>query len=55
MQELGRLEDLPEVGSFITFDILDDSVLVTRTGENEYAAHWNVCTHRGTQRKRTPK
>ncbi len=53
--QAGRLEDLPEVGSFITFDILDDSVLVTRTGENEYSAHWNVCTHRGRRLVDTPK
>lgn len=53
--QAGRLEDLPQVGSFITFDILDDSVLVTRTGENEYKAHWNVCTHRGRRLVDTPK
>ena len=29
--QAGRVEDLPEVGSYITYDILDDSVLIVRT------------------------
>ncbi len=28
--QAGRVEDLPEVGSYITYDILDDSVLIIR-------------------------
>ena len=31
-QQVGRVEDLPKVGSFLTYDILDDSVIIVRTG-----------------------
>ena len=30
--QAGRLEDIPGVGDFITYDILDDSVIIVRTG-----------------------
>ena len=46
-QQVGRVEDLPEVGSYLTYEILDDSIIVVRTGPNEFAAHHNVCMHRG--------
>lgn len=46
-QQVGRVEELPEVGSYLTYDILDDSIIVVRTGPNEFAAHHNVCMHRG--------
>src|SRR5690349_2706768 len=46
-QQVGRVEDIPEVGSYLTYDILDDSIIVVRTGPNEFAAHHNVCMHRG--------
>jgi len=45
--QAGRTEDLPEVGSFITFDIGIDSIIVVRSGETEFSAYWNVCPHRG--------
>ena len=31
-QQVGRVEELPEVGSYLTYDILDDSIIVVRTG-----------------------
>ncbi len=31
-QQVGRVEELPEVGSYLTYDILDDSIMVVRTG-----------------------
>lgn len=46
-QQVGRVEDLPKIGSFLTYDILDDSVIVVRTGPDTWAAHHNVCLHRG--------
>ncbi|MGB8391998.1 Rieske 2Fe-2S domain-containing protein, partial [Mycobacterium sp.] len=46
-QQVGRVEELPEVGSYLTYDILDDSIIVVRTGNNEFHAHHNVCMHRG--------
>jgi phenylpropionate dioxygenase-like ring-hydroxylating dioxygenase large terminal subunit len=57
--QAGRVEDLPEVGSFITYDILDDSVLILRAkaGSEPGAlrAYHNVCTHRGRKLVDTPK
>lgn len=53
-QQVGRVEELPEVGSYLTYDILDDSVIVVRTGPNEFAAHHNVCMHRGRRLIDTP-
>ena len=52
--QAGRLEDLPEVGSYLTFDILDDSILVVRT-ESGVKAFWNVCPHRGRKLIDVPK
>lgn len=46
-QQVGRVEELPEVGDFITYDILDDSILIVRSAPNELRAHHNVCPHRG--------
>ena len=46
-----RLEEIPNVGDFVTYDIFDDSILVIRTGPDEVKAHFNVCQHRGRQLK----
>lgn len=42
-----REEDLPKTGSFVTYEILDESVIVTRTAEGEIKAYNNACLHRG--------
>jgi hypothetical protein len=34
-QMAGRLEDIPTVGSFITYDILDDSLLIVRAADDD--------------------
>ena len=54
-QQVGRVEELPEVGSYLTYDILDDSIIVVRTGDNEFHAHHNVCMHRGRRLIDTPE
>ena len=46
-QVAGRLEDIPNVNDYLTYEITDDSILVTRTAENEIRAYHNVCKHRG--------
>lgn len=46
-QMAGRLEELPEVGSFITYEIGDDSILIVRTAPDQLKAFHNVCPHRG--------
>ena len=42
-----REEHLPHVGSYIVYDIADQSYLVTRVGENDIKAYPNACLHRG--------
>src|SRR5579862_9190891 len=42
-----REEELPKVGNFITYDIMDESIVVVRTAPNELKALHNVCKHRG--------
>ena len=46
-QQAGRLEDIPEVGNYMTYEILDDSVIIVRTGPDSVNAFFNVCSHRG--------
>jgi phenylpropionate dioxygenase-like ring-hydroxylating dioxygenase large terminal subunit len=50
----GRLEEIPEVGSYLGFDILDDSLLVVRTAPDRISAYYNVCPHRGRRLVDTP-
>jgi phenylpropionate dioxygenase-like ring-hydroxylating dioxygenase large terminal subunit len=42
-----RLEELPEIGSYVTYDVADESVIVVRTGRDRVRAYHNVCRHRG--------
>ncbi len=53
-QQVGRVEEIPEIGGYLTYDILDDSIIIVRTGPNEFAAHHNVCMHRGRRLIDTP-
>ena len=53
-QMAGRLEDIPEPGSFITYNIMDESVVIVRTGAETLKAYYNVCPHRGRQLVNTP-
>jgi phenylpropionate dioxygenase-like ring-hydroxylating dioxygenase large terminal subunit len=43
-----RLEEIPEAGDYIVYDIIDDSIVVVRTRAEEIRAFHNVCPHRGT-------
>ena len=42
-----REEQIPEIGSYIVYEIADQSYLVTRVSEDEIKAYPNVCLHRG--------
>ena len=53
-QQVGRVEELPDVGSFLTYEILDDSIVVIRTAADTLKAYHNVCTHRGRRLIDTP-
>jgi phenylpropionate dioxygenase-like ring-hydroxylating dioxygenase large terminal subunit len=52
--QAGRVEDIPEAGNYLTYDISDDSVLIVRTAEGTIKAYWNVCPHRGRRLVDTP-
>jgi phenylpropionate dioxygenase-like ring-hydroxylating dioxygenase large terminal subunit len=41
-----RERALPNVGDYLTYEILDQSVIIVRTGEDEFSAFHNVCQHR---------
>lgn len=42
-----RLEEIPQVGDYTVYTILQHSIVVVRTGEHEVAAFENSCRHRG--------
>ncbi len=42
-----REEDLGEPGQFVTFDVADESILITRDTTGQIRAFFNVCPHRG--------
>jgi phenylpropionate dioxygenase-like ring-hydroxylating dioxygenase large terminal subunit len=44
-----RVEEIPEVGDTILYEICDKSILVVRSGPDEIRAFWNSCRHRGRQ------
>ncbi|MDG2002449.1 MAG: aromatic ring-hydroxylating dioxygenase subunit alpha [Novosphingobium sp.] len=44
-----REEDVPEVGDFYTYDIVDDSIIIIRSAPGEIKAFHNACAHRGRQ------
>ncbi len=54
-QQVGRVEEIAKVGDFLTYDILDDSVIVTRTAADTLVAYHNVCPHRGRRLVDTPE
>src|SRR6516162_4800382 len=53
--QAGRLEDIPEIGNYLTYEILDDSLLIVRTASDTVKAYYNVCSHRGRRLVDTPK
>ena len=46
-QHACRVEELPEVGDFVTYDIADDTIIVVRSDPDTISAFYNVCVHRG--------
>jgi phenylpropionate dioxygenase-like ring-hydroxylating dioxygenase large terminal subunit len=42
-----REQDIPKVGDYYTYDIVDDSIIVIRTKPDEIKAFHNACAHRG--------
>ncbi|MBA3563103.1 MAG: aromatic ring-hydroxylating dioxygenase subunit alpha [Gammaproteobacteria bacterium] len=46
---IGREEDLPDAGSFLTREIGSERILAVRDRENRLRAFFNVCRHRGSR------
>ena len=46
-QMVCREEELAKPGDFVTYDVLDDSIIVTRKEDGAIGAYFNVCSHRG--------
>src|SRR5271154_5390952 len=42
-----RLEEIPRVGDYVTYEIADESIIIVRAGGEEVRAFYNVCQHRG--------
>jgi phenylpropionate dioxygenase-like ring-hydroxylating dioxygenase large terminal subunit len=53
-QHAARVEEIPNVGNYVTYDILDDSILIVRTAPDTIKAYHNVCSHRGRRLVDTP-
>ncbi|MGK8506552.1 aromatic ring-hydroxylating oxygenase subunit alpha [Nocardia asiatica] len=53
-QQVERVEEIPRVGNFLTYEILDDSIIVVRTAPDTIRAYHNVCAHRGRRLVDTP-
>lgn len=50
----GRVEDIPNVGDFFTFDSLGPPMLLIRGRDHEIRAFYNTCQHRGAPVVRDP-
>ena len=48
-QPVGRIDELPEQGSYITHRILDTPIAVVRQADGGVKAFVNVCRHRGAE------
>lgn len=46
-----RLEEIPKVGDFVTYEIADESIIVIRTATDKIKSFYNVCQHRGRRLK----
>ena len=43
------VEEIPNVGDHVLYEIVHDSLIVVRTSPTEIKAYINACLHRGTQ------
>ena len=53
-QHAGRVEEIPEPGDYITYEVGEDSILIVRTAAGAIKAYHNVCPHRGRRLIDTP-
>ena len=53
--QAGRVEEIPEPGNYLTFQIANESFLIVRAGPERIQAYYNVCPHRGRRLVDTPE
>ncbi|MFE6921971.1 SRPBCC family protein [Nocardia sp. NPDC057663] len=53
-QQVCRVEEIPRVGDYLTYEIAADSIIVVRTTPETLRAYHNVCAHRGRRLVDTP-
>jgi len=53
-QHAGRVEEIPNVGDYLTYDVGADSIVVVRSAPDTIRAYHNVCSHRGRRLIDTP-
>ena len=53
-QMAGRVEEIPEIGNYFTYDIYEDSIIMVRNAPGCIKAFHNVCSHRGRRLIDTP-
>lgn len=46
---VGHVSQIPSAGDYLTFELLGESVIVTRDEHDEIHALYNMCRHRGTR------
>jgi phenylpropionate dioxygenase-like ring-hydroxylating dioxygenase large terminal subunit len=46
-----REHDIPEVGDYFEYEIVDETILIVRTGPATIKGYFNVCQHRGRKLK----
>lgn len=42
-----REEEIPNVGDYVVYDIVEDSIVIVRSAPDRISAFFNVCPHRG--------
>jgi phenylpropionate dioxygenase-like ring-hydroxylating dioxygenase large terminal subunit len=48
-QLAGHISEVPETGDYFLFDLLNESIIITRDTTGDIRAHANVCRHRGSR------
>jgi nitrite reductase/ring-hydroxylating ferredoxin subunit len=46
-QHACRVEEIPNVGDYVAYDIAGDTILIVRSDPDTISAFYNVCAHRG--------
>jgi phenylpropionate dioxygenase-like ring-hydroxylating dioxygenase large terminal subunit len=53
-QHAGRVEEIPNVGDYVTYNVGRDSIIILRSAPDTIKAFHNVCSHRARQLVDTP-